>query len=63
MLRPLLSVQADERRKAAPLSTHWWGRSEFGGKRYDCIVADCTQLDEPTIHVGEVIGLVMQSAH
>ena len=38
------------------------GPVKIGGKRYDCIAVECTQLAKPTIHVGEVIGLVVQSA-
>jgi hypothetical protein len=32
----------------------------IGGKRYDCIAVECTRLDKSTIHVGEVIGLVVR---
>jgi hypothetical protein len=38
------------------------GPISIGGKRYDCIAVECTQLAKPTIHVGEVIGLVVQQA-
>ena len=38
------------------------GPVKIGGKAYDCIAVECAQLDKPTIHVGEVIGLV-QPAH
>jgi hypothetical protein len=39
------------------------GPVKIGGKAYDCIAVECAQLDKPTIHVGEVIGLVVQPAH
>jgi hypothetical protein len=31
----------------------------IGGMTYDCIAVECTRLEKPTIHVGEVIGLVV----
>ena len=34
------------------------GPVRIGGKRYDCIAVECTRPAKPTIHVGEVIGLV-----
>lgn len=39
------------------------GPVKIGGKAYDCVAVECAQLDKPTIHVGEVIGLVVQPAH
>jgi hypothetical protein len=35
---------------------------KIGGKDYDCIAVDCMRLEKPTIHIGEVIGLVVQGA-
>jgi hypothetical protein len=32
------------------------------GRAYDCIAVECTKLEKQTIHVGEVIGLVLQEA-
>ena len=39
------------------------GPVKIGGKVYNCIAVECIKLARPTIHVGEVIGLVVQSAH
>jgi hypothetical protein len=36
------------------------GPVSIGGKRYDCIAVECTRLDKSTIHVGEVIGVVVR---
>ena len=35
------------------------GPVRIGGKHHDCIAVECTRLAKPTIHVGEVIGLVV----
>jgi hypothetical protein len=35
------------------------GPVKIGDNTYDCIGVECTRLDEPTIHTGEVIGLVV----
>jgi hypothetical protein len=36
------------------------GPVTIGGHAYDCIAVECTRLDNPTIHVGEVIGLAVR---
>jgi DNA-directed RNA polymerase subunit RPC12/RpoP len=38
---------------------HLVGPVSIGGKRYDCMAVECTHLAKPTIHAGEVIGLVV----
>lgn len=38
------------------------GPVRVGGKDYDCIAVECAHIEKPTIHAGEVIGLVVQEA-
>jgi hypothetical protein len=38
------------------------GPVTIGGMAYVCIGVECTRLEKPTIHTGEVIGLVVQDA-
>jgi hypothetical protein len=46
-----------ERYRSAPCLI---GPVKIGGKAYDCIAVECTRLDKPTMHVGEVIGLAVR---